>query len=77
MPAYNNCLPLVFDDAFSNSDRERLLGLERMLQRALQQGLQLVLFTCQPENYSTELSQAEKNPPESIEGTLLTNLRLD
>ena len=47
--AYDGCLPLVFDDAFSNSDPQRLAGVQRMLQRGVDRGLQIVLFTCTPE----------------------------
>ena len=36
-PAYADTLPLVFDDAVTNSDRERLVGLRRMLARGIQQ----------------------------------------
>jgi DNA repair exonuclease SbcCD ATPase subunit len=78
-PAYADALPLVFDDAFTNSDRERLVGLRRMLERGIQQGIQIVLLTCHaddyaallPNNASSEPAQqhAQKNPPEVIGGT--------
>ena len=55
LPAYDHGLPLVFDDAFSQSDPQRMQGLKRMLQRGMQQGLQLVLLSCQPENLKTGL----------------------
>jgi chromosome segregation ATPase len=47
--AYDGCLPLVFDDAFAHSDPERQLGVYRMLQQAAEQGLQVILLTCDPE----------------------------
>ncbi|MBM5784059.1 MAG: hypothetical protein FJ076_04275 [Cyanobacteria bacterium K_DeepCast_35m_m1_288] len=78
-PAYADALPLVFDDAFTNSDRERLVGLRRMLERGIQQGIQVVLLTCHaddyttlvPNNASSEPAQQheQKNPPEGIGGT--------
>lgn len=54
-PAYDDCLPLVFDDAFTNSDPERLQGLLQMLRRGMDQGIQILLLTCQPQNYCSEL----------------------
>ena len=47
--AYEGCLPVLFDDAFANSDPERQTGIHRMLQQAADQGLQVVLLTCDPE----------------------------
>jgi len=47
--AYEGCLPVLFDDAFANSDPERQAGIHRMLQQAADQGLQVVLLTCDPE----------------------------
>lgn len=47
--AYDGCLPLLFDDAFANSDAERQAGVHRMLQRAADQGLQVILLTCAPD----------------------------
>ena len=41
-PAYDGCLPVLFDDAFTNVDPPLVRPL-RMLQRAVDQGLQ-VLF---------------------------------
>ncbi len=48
---HDGCLPLIFDDAFTNSDLERLNGLKGMLQEAVRGGLQLILLTCHPERY--------------------------
>ena len=48
---HDGCLPLIFDDAFTNSDLERLDGLRGMLQTAVQGGLQVILLTCHPERY--------------------------
>ncbi|MFM1812747.1 MAG: hypothetical protein RLZZ336_1685 [Cyanobacteriota bacterium] len=46
--AYDGCLPLVLDDAFSNSDPQRQAGVLRMLERGVQQGIQVLLFSCTP-----------------------------
>ena len=46
--AYDGCLPLVLDDAFSNSDPQRQAGVLRMLERGVQQGVQILLFSCTP-----------------------------
>jgi DNA repair exonuclease SbcCD ATPase subunit len=54
--AYEGTLPVLFDDAFANSDPERQAGVYRMLQKASEQGLQVILLTCDPER-----SQAIKN----------------
>lgn len=47
--AYDGTLPVLFDDAFANSDPERQAGVLRMLQQAADQGLQVILLTCDPE----------------------------
>ncbi|NBQ21736.1 MAG: hypothetical protein EBU30_08815, partial [Synechococcaceae bacterium WB6_3B_236] len=47
--AYDGTLPVLFDDAFSNSDPERQAGVYRMLQQAADQGLQIIMLTCDPE----------------------------
>jgi len=69
-PAYDHCLPLVFDDAFTNSDRDRLIGLKRMLRRGMEQGIQILLLSCHPQDYrdlDTAGSQ-QKAPGERING---------
>lgn len=55
-PAYDGCLPLLFDDAFTNSDPSRQEGLRRMLEQGLGQGLQIVLLSCTPELYAPLLA---------------------
>ncbi len=50
-PAYDNSLPLVFDDAFTNSDPERLSGLGEMLRKGSEAGIQIVLLSCNPRDY--------------------------
>ena len=76
MPAYDGSLPLVFDDAFTNSDRQRLSGLQRMLGRGMQQGAQIVLLTCHPEDYDTSLLQTQKNPPDASGGMEVIQVQL-
>lgn len=69
-PAYASGLPLVFDDAFTNSDRERLVGLKHMLRRGMEQGIQILLLSCQPQDYR-DLDAAgsqQKAPGERING---------
>ena len=53
-PDHGGHLPIVFDDAFTNSDPDRIRNLQRMLDLAARSGLQVVLLTCDPEDY-TEL----------------------
>lgn len=43
--AYDGTLPMVFDDAFVNSDADRQVGIKKMLEKAVQQGLQIILLT--------------------------------
>ena len=49
--AHDGCLPLVFDDAFTNSDPERVVLVKRMLNAAVERGLQVILLTCDPAAY--------------------------
>ncbi|MEB3333019.1 MAG: hypothetical protein VKI83_11075 [Synechococcaceae cyanobacterium] len=41
----------MFDDAFTNSDPERIDLVKRMLNTAVERGLQVILLTCDPEAY--------------------------
>jgi DNA repair exonuclease SbcCD ATPase subunit len=52
--SYNGSLPLVFDDAFSNVDPGRWPALASMLQQAVNNGLQILMFSCDP-NFSASL----------------------
>jgi chromosome segregation ATPase len=64
-PAYDHCLPLVFDDAFTNSDRERLIGLKRMLRRGMEQGIQILLLSCHPQDYGDlDLADSQQKTPD-------------
>jgi len=49
---HDGCLPLVLDDAFTHADKDRIEKLKTLLYQAAQQGLQIILLTCHPENYS-------------------------
>lgn len=46
---YDGCLPVIFDDAFANSDPERQAGVHRMLWKAAERGLQVILLSCDAE----------------------------
>jgi len=49
--AHGGCLPLLFDDAFTHSDSERIRVIEDMVRTAVARGLQVILFTCDPGAY--------------------------
>ncbi len=50
-PEHGGCLPVVFDDAFTSSDSERIDGVQRMLDLAATRGLQIIVLTCNPSDY--------------------------
>lgn len=50
--SHDDCLPVVFDDAFANSDPDRVATLQRMLDRAANQGLQIIVLSCTPSDYA-------------------------
>ena len=75
-PAYGDVLPLVFDDAFTNSDRQRQIGLKEMLQHGIDQGIQIVLLTCHSDDYRSLLNEEQKKSPEVIGGTQRTLVTL-
>lgn len=63
---HDGCLPLVFDDAFTNSDPERIRLLQRMLDRAANRGLQIIILSCTPSDYDTlGASEIVLQPPNS------------
>jgi DNA repair exonuclease SbcCD ATPase subunit len=45
------CLPMVFDDAFTNSDPNRLKAVQRVLDLGARRGLQIIVLTCNPADY--------------------------
>lgn len=49
---HGGCLPVVLDDAFVNSDPDRIKVLQRMLYYAAGHGLQIIVLTCNPSDYS-------------------------
>lgn len=49
---HDGCLPLVFDDAFTNADPLRLARLQQMLALAVARGLQVIVLTCDPQGYA-------------------------
>ena len=48
---HDGCLPLLFDDAFTNSDPSRLEAVGSMLRQAVDLGLQVVVLSCDPDPY--------------------------
>ncbi|MBK1826894.1 AAA family ATPase [Haloferula rosea] len=50
---HDGCLPIVFDDSFTHSDPDRVLKLQRMLDLAASRGLQVIVLTCTPADYSS------------------------
>lgn len=49
---HGGCLPVVFDDAFANSDPDRVQKLQRMLDLAAGRGLQVIVLSCTPNEYT-------------------------
>lgn len=49
--AHDGCLPLLFDDAFTNTDPVRLDLVKSMLRQAVDLGLQVVVLSCDPDPY--------------------------
>ena len=43
---HDGCLPMLFDDAFSNTDPDRLEAVLTMLRQAVDRGLQVVVLSC-------------------------------
>ena len=50
---HDHCLPLIFDDAFTNTDPERIPMVNKMLNTAAANGLQVILLTCDPQAYGS------------------------
>lgn len=49
---HDGSLPVVFDDAFVNSDPGRIKLLQGMLDLAASKGLQVIVLTCNPSEYA-------------------------
>lgn len=50
---HGDSLPVILDDAFVNSDPDRVRLLHRMLYLAADHGLQVIVLTCNPTDYDT------------------------
>lgn len=50
---HENTLPLTFDDAFAYADPERVKTLQRMLDLGAKRGLQIIVLSCNPSDYSS------------------------
>jgi hypothetical protein len=48
---HGGCLPIVFDDAFVNSDPGRVAAVQAMLDRAADRGLQVIVLSCNQRDY--------------------------
>lgn len=49
---HGGCLPVFLDDALTNSDADRVAGLQRMLDLAARRGLQVIILSCSPGDYA-------------------------
>ncbi len=49
---HDGSLPVLFDDAFAYSDPDRAQVMQRMLDRAAAKGLQVIVLSCTPADYS-------------------------
>ncbi len=56
---HDHCLPLIFDDAFTNTDPERIPMVSGMLNTAVAHGLQVILLTCDPQAYGCLQAERE------------------
>ena len=50
---HGGCLPVVFDDAFVNSDPDRNRELQRVLDLGASRGLQIIVLSCHPASYTS------------------------
>ncbi len=48
---HDDCLPLIFDDAFANCDQEKILTINQMIKLGVKNGMQVILLTCEPQKY--------------------------
>ena len=60
----DGCLPLMFDDAFTNSDPRRVDLVKQMLATAVDRGLQVILLTRRDQAQSPE-QQHQSQPSAS------------
>lgn len=57
------CLPIVFDDAFVNSDPERIKAVHRVLELGARRGLQIIVLSCNPQEYGLFGAKRVDLPP--------------
>ncbi len=50
---HGGSLPVVFDDAFVNTDPDRVEAVQRMLDLAAERGLQVIVLTSNPSDYAS------------------------
>ena len=61
--SHDGCLPLLFDDAFTNTDPKRLVLVLAMLRQAVDLGLQVVVLSCDPDPYREIADACVMLPP--------------
>ena len=61
--SHDGCLPLLFDDAFTNTDPKRLVLVLAMLRQAVDLGLQVVVLSCDPDPYREIADDCVMLPP--------------
>jgi hypothetical protein len=74
--AVPGCLPMVFDDAFTNSDPNRLKAVQRVLDLGARRGLQIIVLSCNPADYG-QLGAAQIPLPPADFGPSVTPSALD
>jgi recombinational DNA repair ATPase RecF len=65
----DGCLPVVFDDAFTNSDPERIRGVLRVLELGAKRGLQIIVLSCNPHEYGLFGASRVDLPPARFDAT--------
>jgi len=60
------CLPMVFDDAFVNSDPERIKAVQRVLYLGARRGLQIIVLSCNPKDYDQFAATRIDLPPPKL-----------
>jgi DNA repair exonuclease SbcCD ATPase subunit len=63
---HDGCLPVVLDDAFANSDPGRVERIQAMLDHAAVHGLQVIILTCNPAEYSALGAHSIKLSPVDV-----------
>jgi DNA repair exonuclease SbcCD ATPase subunit len=63
---HDGCLPLIFDDAFTNSDPQRIEVVKRMLAMAVERGLQVIVLSCDPEAYGDVAGTTHRLPDAAV-----------